>query len=418
MEVKISKSLANLLPSHYGWFVLFAVCCAGFARQGPAVATLSIFVTPMTIELEWSRTIISGAVSLGGILAALTSPFIGTIVDKRGARFVLCLAISTTAICSILISFTESVLAFYLLFCIARMNFAGPFDLGIYSAINNWFVRLRPQAVSIATLVQMVGLTAMPLIAYAAISFDGWRMGWIIIGATVFVIGFFPNFFLLHRSPEDIGLSPDGGPIKDSSKNEKKQVKEPIFSRAEAMKTSAFWFLIIFTALVYPIQAGISLHQAPHLIERGLSAGTATLIVSTFSVISGASALLYGFAVRRFGARINLFVSAIFLTLGCILMNKVQESGLGYLAAIFFGLGIGGVLCVLPIIWADYYGRTNFGAIRGVVLTVQVGAQAIGPILSGALRDWTYNYDLSLLTFSFMAILSACICPFIRPPSY
>ena len=230
MEVKISKSLANLLPSHYGWFVLFAVCCAGFARQGPAVATLSIFVTPMTIELEWSRTIISGAVSLGGILAALTSPFIGTIVDRRGARFVLCLAISTTAICSILISFTESVLAFYLLFCIARMNFAGPFDLGIYSAINNWFVRLRPQAVSIATLVQMVGLTAMPLIAYAAISFDGWRMGWIIIGATVFFIGFFPNFFLLHRSPEDIGLSPDGGPIKDSSKNEKKQVKEPILS--------------------------------------------------------------------------------------------------------------------------------------------------------------------------------------------
>ena len=141
----------------------------------------------MTVELEWSRTIISGAVSLGGILAALTSPFIGTIVDRRGARFVLCLAISTTAICSILISFTESVLAFYLLFCIARMNFAGPFDLGIYSAINNWFVRLRPQAVSIATLVQMVGLTAMPLIAYAAISFDGWRMGWIIIGATVSV---------------------------------------------------------------------------------------------------------------------------------------------------------------------------------------------------------------------------------------
>ena len=130
--------------------------------------------------------------------------------------------ISTTAICSILISFTESVLVFYFLFCIARMNFAGPFDLGIYSAINNWFVRLRPQAVSIATLVQMVGLTAMPLIAYAAISFDGWRIGWIIIGATVFVIGFFPNFFLLHRSPEDIGLSPDGGPIKDSSKNKKK----------------------------------------------------------------------------------------------------------------------------------------------------------------------------------------------------
>ena len=182
----------------------------------------------MTIELEWSRTIISGAVSLGGILAALTSPFIGTIVDRRGARFVLCLAISTTAICSILISFTESVLAFYLLFCIARMNFAGPFDLGIYSAINNWFVRLRPQAVSIATLVQMVGLTAMPLIAYAAISFDGWRMGWIIIGATVFVIGFFPNFFFAPK-PRRYRPFARWGTNKDSSKNEKNRSKNLYF---------------------------------------------------------------------------------------------------------------------------------------------------------------------------------------------
>ena len=98
-------------------------------------------------------------------------------------------------------------------------------------------------------------------------------------------------------------------------------------------------------------------------------------------------------------------------------MAKIQSSSLGYVAAIFFGIGIGGMLCGLPIIWADYYGRTNFGAIRGVVLTVQVAAQAFGPILSGAMHDWTHNYDLSLLVFSLMAILSALICPLIRPPS-
>ena len=371
----------------------------------------------MTTELDWSRTMISGAVSLGGVLAALVSPFIGIIVDKHGARFVLCLAICTTAACSILISFTHSIVIFYLLFCIARMNFAGPFDIGIYGAINNWFVRLRPQAVSIATVMQMVGLTAMPLIAFAAMSIDGWRMGWVVIGCTVFLIGFLPNFLLLYRKPEDIGLLPDGDKLKVDQQNTENKRREPSFSRAEAMKTSAFWLLILFTALVFPIQAGISLHQAPHLIERGVSSASATFIVSTFSLVSGASALLYGLAVRRFGARTNLFVSSVCLALGCILMTKIQSSSLGYAAAIFFGIGIGGILCVLPIIWADYYGRTNFGAIRGVVLTVQVAAQALGPILSGAMHDWTHNYDLSLLVFSLMAILSALICPLIRPPS-
>jgi len=54
----IARGLAGRTPFFYGWIILFAVCCAGFARQGPAVATLSIFVEPMTSEFGWSRTAI------------------------------------------------------------------------------------------------------------------------------------------------------------------------------------------------------------------------------------------------------------------------------------------------------------------------------------------------------------------------
>jgi len=35
------------LPFFYGWIILARACCANFARQGPAVATLSIFAEPM-----------------------------------------------------------------------------------------------------------------------------------------------------------------------------------------------------------------------------------------------------------------------------------------------------------------------------------------------------------------------------------
>src|SRR5262245_64623944 len=89
--------LARRLPFYYGWVVLACVCCAGFARQASSVAVLSIFVAPMTAEFGWSRTAISGAVSLGGILAAVASPFLGPVLDRRGARTVLGLAILSTA---------------------------------------------------------------------------------------------------------------------------------------------------------------------------------------------------------------------------------------------------------------------------------------------------------------------------------
>jgi cyanate permease len=61
---------------------------------------------------------------------------------------------------------------------------------------------------------------------------------------------------------------------------------------------------------------------------------------------------------------------------------------------------------LLPVAWADYFGRESFGAIRGVVLSVQTLAQAAGPLLSGVLRDWSGDYTLSLTVFGALAGLS------------
>src|SRR5438132_7985867 len=135
--------LSRRLPLFYGWIVLACLCCAGFSRQGPAVATLSIFVEPLTREFGWSRTALSGAVSLGGLLAALASPWIGPLLDRRGSRLVLCLAVLANGVLLLLLSLTPSLLVFYLLFCLARMNWASPFELGIYGALHNWFVARR-----------------------------------------------------------------------------------------------------------------------------------------------------------------------------------------------------------------------------------------------------------------------------------
>ena len=88
----------------------------------------------------------------------------------------------------------------------------------------------------------------------------------------------------------------------------------------------------------------------------------------------------------------------------------------GYVSAILFGLGIGGVLTVLPIAWADYFGRTSFGAIRGIALTIQVAAQAVGPVMSGVLRDATGDYRLPLLSFASFAVLAIIAALFTRAP--
>ena len=82
----------------------------------------------------------------------------GPIQDRYGARRMLCAAVLVTGVAAMLLSLTQSLLMFVLLFCIARMVFAGPFDLGIYGAVNSWFRRDRGRATSITTFTRWQGL--------------------------------------------------------------------------------------------------------------------------------------------------------------------------------------------------------------------------------------------------------------------
>lgn len=413
MSGALPRVVAPRLPFFYGWLVLFSACCAGFARQGGAVATLSIFVDPMTREFGWSRAAISGAVSFGGLVAAAAVPPLGSLLDRTGARLVLCLAVLTTGAANLLLSLTNSLAMFYVLFCIARTNFAGPFDLGIYSAVNNWFVARRTLATGIATVAQMSGLVCLPLIAEAAMAHSGWRVAWSAIGITVLAVGFIPTWLFMVRRPEDIGLVPDRHTRTPISRT---RLVEPHFSRGQALRTPAFWLLCLFALTAYPVQAGVSLHQAPYLIERGLSPSVAAAVVSTFSFMSGVASLGFGFFPRTQPIRYAMAFSAAALGAGSFAMLSITAAIHAYFAAGLFGLGVGGLLTLLPIAWADYFGRASFGAIRGIALSIQVLAQALGPLVSGALRDWSGSYRLSLLCFVALSSASVLIALLARQP--
>jgi OFA family oxalate/formate antiporter-like MFS transporter len=406
----LARLLLPRLNFYYGWVVLGCVCLAGFARQGPAVAVLSIFVTPMTQEFGWSRTAIAGAVSLGGVLAAVVSPMLGPVLDRSGARAVLCLAVLGAGLATMALSLVQSLAMFYVLFAFARMIWAGPFDLGLTGAVSNWFVARRIRANSISMLAQLSGLVGLPLIATLAMRDGGWRAGWAAIGATVLAVGFLPCWLLLVRRPEDVGL------LADAPRHAAAAVAEPRFTRAQAMRTRAFWMLALYTALVYPVQAGVSLHQAAHLIERGLSPLLAASVISVFSVMSALASFAIAFMPRGWPMRYLLLASAVALCVGCCGLIFVHAPLPAYLAASIFGLGIGGVLTLLPLAWADYFGRESYGAIRGVALSLQVLAQATGPILSGALRDWSGDYIRSLLLFATLSALAALFAIAARRP--
>ncbi len=415
----VAERLAARLPFFYGWVVVGCAMSAGFVRAGGAVAILTVFVTPMSESLGWSRLEFSGAVSLGGILAAISAPSLGVMTDRHGSGRVLWVSAIVLGVAALCLSRIGSLFWFYAIYCIARMTFASPFDIGISTAIAKWFVRRRALAMSYVAITQHIGLASMPLIVHAAIGGGDWRSGWVAIGAVVLAVGVLPSMMLLVRRPEDIGLTPD--PPRTAKAGEPAPLAatpEPEFTRAQALRTPALWLIMGFTVFIYPVQAGISLHQVPHLLERGMPPWVAVSAVTTFSLVAASSSLGFGLFANRFGGRYALCIAALSLAASAVAFIAVQLPWQAYLAAALFGIGIGGLQTVLPVIWGEYFGRRNFGAIRGITLPVQVAAQAAGPLLAGASHDWRGDYGYSMALFAGFAIAAAALIFFARPPAW
>jgi OFA family oxalate/formate antiporter-like MFS transporter len=140
------------------------------------------------------------------------------------------------------------------------------------------------------------------------------------------------------------------------------------------------------------------------------------VVVSTFSAMSALAGFGAGFVGRRAPLGMRLALAAALVGGSALAMGRINGPFLAYLAAALFGLGIGCMFTLLPVAWADYFGRRSYGAIRGIALSIQVLAQAAGPLLSGVLRDVSGSYALALWCFAGLATLAAAAALFARPP--
>ena len=417
---------AQSLPFYYGWVIIAnTVALSLSSRTVMTVAVLSVFVVPMTDELGWSRGLFSGAVSLGGLCAVVVSPFIGRWVDRYGAGLLLSASSMLTGALSVLLAVTSNPLAFYALYVPGRMIFTGPLELGIPTALSNWFIRRRPLSLAIDGASKGLGLTIMPLVAQFMITGWDWKTAWVALGVLSVAVGVIPPLLFMSRRPEDMGLEPDPAPRTGSeTENEATETNhgttdrasETNFTVGQALRTRALWILAIFSGAGFMVQAGVSLHQVPHYIEQGILPQYAALTASGFALAQIVAGMFWSTMARRVHLR-YLLAAAAFVLAGASVATSYSYTTVSALASAgAVGLGVGGLHLLVRLAWADYYGRQHLGSIRGITMSAQIGGQALGPVTSGFLYDYTGNYHLALQVFTGAAALGGLLVLFATPP--
>lgn len=404
--------LARRTPFYYGWAVFGAAVGVGYSsRSLLAVATLSVFVVPMTEEFGWSRALFSGAVSVGGLAAVAISPLAGRVIDRHGSGIVVASASAVIGACAFGLSFIGQPWTFYALYVPARAAFAGPLELGTATALSNWFIRRRPFALSLLSVWQGTGLAVMPLAAQFIIGGWGWRAGWAWLGLFVLAIGVVPVWLVMARRPEDLGLPADPPPAAaGTSPGTGTPGTRPRFGLesnvevnltvAEALHTRAFWLLALFSVAGFMVQAGVTLHQVPHFIQQGMPAASAALTAGAFAIAQSIGGILWGALARWAPLRLLMCLAGFTGAAGTLGIVASSTLGWGIAAAMVLGIAVGGYHLLLRLAYADYYGRQYLGSIRGLTIGAQIGGQVIGPVLAGFMFDVTDSYWLPFLAFA------------------
>jgi MFS transporter, OFA family, oxalate/formate antiporter len=419
----------------YGWTIVGVTFLIGATEAGAFQNILSVFLKPMSETFGWSRAVVSGAMAFGSFGAGALSPFIGPFLDRHGPRMVAFWGVLVLSAGLVAMSSANHIWQLYLYFGVGRMVAVGALSLVISVTVSNWFIRQRGRAMGITWLGPRIGSAILPALAQFFIMTQGWRVAWAALGILVFIVSGIPSLLFLRRRPEDIGLLPDGR-TSDSNEGEdsdllqtgkpgsKPSGGDPEWTRAQAIRTSAFWTLTIVCSLAPFAQAGINFHTFPFLTDQGLTEVSSVLILSTMASFGALGAIGWGVLAERFSVKSLLAINGIGSGLVFFLLFVTAKSPFGqsfgnaaiFILAAIHGFMHGGRLPMLSIIWADYYGRSALGSIYGFSSPFRFTANAIGPIFAAFCFDFFGNYDYPFYFFVIMFLALGMISFTIKTP--
>jgi sugar phosphate permease len=401
----------------YGWIVV----AVAFVSMGIAVNTrtaFSLLYPPILDEFGWERGATAGAFSLGFLASTAAVPVIGMMIDRHGPRLVLPLAGLLMAVGLIGVTFVTTPLQFSLTIGLLTVGGSMPLTyIGHSMFLPNWFVRYRGLAIGIAFSGVGAGSILMLPLLQAVIEARGWRAACEIMAALCALL--IPlNFLLQRKSPETLGLLPDGDAAREArepapSTVVDKEWADRDWTLAAAMRTPRFWWIAagFFCALYawYTVQV----HQTRYLSDVGFSAGEAAFALGLVGLCGVVGQIWIGHFSDRIGREWawTIGMAGFIVTVVSLLALEHNPSRLlMYLMVASQGLVGYGVASVFGAMPAEIFAGRRFATIFGMLgVFGNIGA-GVGPWLTGELYDGTGSYRSAFVLLLVLSVVSiACI---------
>ena len=186
-----------------------------------------------------------------------------------------------------------------------------------------------------------------------------------------------------------------------------------MFRTRDALATRAFWGLALAFGLGLFAQVGFLAHQLASLREK-LEPANAAFTVSATAFGSVIGRILVGPFMDRIEKR--RIAMGLFLVQAVATFCFARASGGAALAsaAFVFGLTMGNIFMLQPLLVSEFFGVTAFARVLGALQLLTQIACGLGPVAVGLAFERFGGYQGPIETLSVLAVAAALVLSRVR----
>ncbi|MFC1970864.1 MFS transporter [Chloroflexota bacterium] len=382
----------------------------------------SIFFKAMFSDLGWSRGDLSLSISVGAVLAAIVSPFVGAVVDKHGASRIMAVSAFATGGCLISLGYVHNLWQAFVIFSLLAIFRVGFVSIPVMAMVSNWFSEKRGRAMGMTTAGQGLGGVALSPLSVYLISNLGWRVAWGVMGLLTWVIMIPPAILVVKQKPEVMGLLTDGkvpenGMTPSVTKDGKESLpKSDKWIPRDILKMPAFWFIALLHFLYLFGHASIFQHGFSMFTDKGIPAMTAGTMIGILGFFSLSGKVTLGYLSDRISVRYVMMIALVLAAVSILLLFWDEQTWGAWLFIVIWGFWECGVVALQPVLVASLFDRAIIGKMLGIFIIFSSLSQMIGPPFMGYIFDISGSYNQALFVFVVFYIVSAVLAFLTRPP--
>ncbi len=437
-----SKTFRSRLSGvYFGWWILGGAAVMNSLGGSILWQGFTVFFIPVSNSLNLTAWQVSLAFALARAENGVLGPITGWALDRYGFRILMFAGTLMTGIGYIALSRMNTYLGFMLVYLlVVSLGSSTSFMQATTAALNTWFVRYRGLVMSVnSAAFRLGGAVMIPLMSYMVLRW-GWQTAALIIGIGMIIV-IVPVTLIFRRSPESMGLNPDGmvsltirprlqmneprsrPAVQESSSSPSKKSQDHIshsdsgesdFTTRQALRSSSFWILVAATTLRISVHGTIFVHFIPILVWLGEDQQTSANMLGLLSLIAVPLILATGYISDRVGRPIMLAglysAAAVSLFLLTIAENTVPI----FLAMLLFAGSEAGSSLNWAIV-GDLFGRRRYATIRGMMAPIYNAVLIVMPVAAGWVFDRTGSYQIVLYAGTALMLCAAAVFVLLQP---